>query len=126
MDFIATFAELAGADLANGSVIDGVNIMPILEREETTRPPIHFWYKDFQHYSIDGNYRIHRMNGEDVYEDYTLSMILDDTIGTAQRVDDPGNVIRNRLVDNLRAWRGDCGTPGTVTGPRTIPYPRHR
>ncbi|MDA1138458.1 MAG: sulfatase [Planctomycetota bacterium] len=108
MDFLPTFAELAGCDLPDDRIIDGKSITPLMAGEEaTTQHDAFFYYfKDDIQAVRSGNWKLHiRRRDDEVAELYDLEA----DIGETENVHDMHPDVVKDLLSKIQACREDIG-----------------
>jgi arylsulfatase A len=109
MDFLPTFAELAGSDVPNDRIIDGNSIVPLMSGEEgaTTQHEAFFYYfKDDIQAVRSGSWKLHiRRRDDEVAELYNLSA----DIGESENVYDQHPNVVDDLLSKIQACREDIG-----------------
>lgn len=124
MDFLPTFAELAGCDLPDDRIIDGKSITPLMAGEEaTTQHDAFFYYfKDDIQAVRSGNWKLHiRRRDDEVAELYDLEA----DIGETENVHDMHPDVVKDLLSKIQACREDIGDGATgVEGANCRPVGR--
>jgi arylsulfatase A-like enzyme len=107
-DFLPTFAELSGAAIPSGTVLDGVNIAPLLRGESIPERPI-FWH--YPHYSNQGgspgcSVRLGDLKLIEFFEDGRLELYdLAADIGESRNLASSRPQDVQRLHGLLKQWR---------------------
>lgn len=124
MDFLPTFAELAGCDLPDDRIIDGKSITPLMAGEEaTTQHDAFFYYfKDDIQAVRSGNWKLHiRRRDDEVAELYDLEA----DIGETENVHDMHPDVVKDLLSKIQACGEDIGDGATgVEGANCRPVGR--
>ena len=109
MDFLPTFAALAGAAAPEDRIIDGRDILPLLAGEAASRSPheaFFFYQADRLNAVRSGPWKLHvGCDGQPVRELYNL----DDDVGETRNVIDSHTDVAARLEKLIDACREDLG-----------------
>jgi arylsulfatase A-like enzyme len=109
MDFLPTFAGLAGSDVPDDRIIDGKSILPLMSGEEeatTQHDSFFYYYKDDIQAVRSGNWKLHiRRRDDEVVELYDLAS----DIGEAEDVHDQHPDVVECLLSKIQSCREDIG-----------------
>jgi uncharacterized sulfatase len=127
VDFLPTFADLAGIDLPSSQVFDGVSLLELLQDSEFDPDRAIFWHYPVYHHDEPasavrkGKWKlIHNLVNDRRYL-YNLETDLGETNDLIQSEQE----IANELYQLLDEWRSDCGAEFPVPNPGFIPKGRH-
>lgn len=112
-DFLPTLAEACGFQIPEGGPIDGVSLVPVLERSGELKPRPIYWHYPHYHpggatpYSAvrDGDWRLIEYFEDGRVELFNLAEDVGETKDLAQERPD----VANRLRRQLDAWRKSVG-----------------
>jgi len=127
VDFLPTFAELAGIDLPDSQVFDGLSLVSLLEGAEPDPERAIFWHYPVYHHDEPasairkGKWKlIHNLvNGQR----YLYNLETD--IGETTDLSKSEQEIVLELYHLLEQWRSDCGAEFPVPNPGFIPEGRY-
>jgi arylsulfatase A-like enzyme len=109
MDFLPTFAELAGGEAPKDRIIDGKSITPLMAGEEeavTQHDAFFYYFKDDIQAVRSGNWKLHiRRRDDEVAELYDLKS----DIGETENVYDQHPNVVEDLLSKIQACREDIG-----------------
>ncbi|MDP6355063.1 MAG: sulfatase [Planctomycetota bacterium] len=109
MDFLPTFAELAGSDVPDDRIIDGKSILPLMSGEEgaaTQHDSFFYYFKDDIQAVRSGNWKLHiRRRDDEVAELYDLAS----DIGETENVHDQHPDVVENLLSKIQSCREDIG-----------------
>ncbi|RLD71241.1 MAG: arylsulfatase [Bacteroidetes bacterium] len=127
VDFLPTFAELAGVVLPDEQVFDGISLVGLLEGAEPDPDRAIFWHYPVYHHDEPasairkGKWKlIHNLVNDQRYL-YNLENDIGETTDLSQSEQE----ITNELYDILEAWRDDCEAEFPVPNPGFIPEGRY-
>jgi len=127
VDFLPTFAELAGAELPGEQVFDGISLVDFLEGSAHDPDRVIFWHYPVYHHDEPmsavrkGKWKlIHNLVNDQRYL-YDLETDIGET--TDQSIMEPE--IAKDLYQLLDTWRIDCAAEFPVPNPGFIPEGRY-
>ena len=127
VDFLPTFADLAGTKLPEIQVFDGISLVDLLEGSEPDSDRAIFWHYPVYHHDEPasavrkGKWKlIHNLVNDRRYL-YNLENDLGETNDLRQSEQE----IANELYQLLDEWRIDCGAEFPVSNPGFIPEGRY-
>jgi arylsulfatase A len=127
VDFLPTFAELAGIDLPTSQVFDGISLVDLLEGSAPDPERAIFWHYPVYHHAEPasairkGNWKlIHNLVNDQRYL-YNLETDLGETNDLSQSEQE----LADELYQLLEQWRCDCGAEFPVPNPGFIPEGRY-
>ena len=127
VDFLPTFAELAGVELPVEQVFDGVSLVDILEGSEPDPERAIFWHYPVYHHDEPmsavrkGKWKlIHNL-----VNDKRFLYNLENDIGETTDLSQLEQEIADELYRLLEAWRIDCDAVFPVPNPGFIPEGRY-
>jgi uncharacterized sulfatase len=127
VDFLPTFAELAGVKLPDEQVFDGISLVDLMEGSEPDPQRAIFWHYPVYHHDEPasvvrkGKWKlIHNLVNDRRYL-YNLENDLGETNDLSQSEQE----IANELYQLLDEWRIDCGAELPVPNPGFIPEDRY-
>ena len=127
VDFLPTFADLAGAKLPEKQVFDGISLVDLLEGSEPDSERAIFWHYPVYHHDEPmsavrkGNWKlIHNLVNDRRYL-YNLENDLRETNDLSQSEQE----IAKKLYQLLEEWRIDCGAEFPVLNAGFIPDGRY-
>jgi uncharacterized sulfatase len=127
VDFLPTFAELAGIELPDEQVFDGISLVDLLEGSESDPERAIFWHYPVYHHDEPasairkGKWKlIHNLVNDQRYL-YNLETDIGETTNLSKSEQE----IANELYQLLDKWRSDCGAEFPVPNPGFIPEGRH-
>ncbi|MCK5066885.1 MAG: sulfatase [Bacteroidales bacterium] len=119
VDFLPTFADLAGAELPDEQVFDGMSLVNLMEGSAPDPERAIFWHYPVYHHDEPasvvrkGKWKlIHNL----VSERRSL-FDLESDIGETTDLSNAEQEIANELYRLLEAWRNDCGAEFPVPNP---------
>lgn len=122
VDFLPTFAELAGAELPDEQVFDGISLVNLLEGSDHDPERAIFWHYPVYHHDEPmsavrkGKWKlIHNL-----VNDQRFLYNLDNDIGETTNLSQSEQDIADELYDALEAWRQDCKAEFPVPNPGFI------
>ena len=127
VDFLPTFAELAGAELPDEQSFDGISLVDILEGSEPGPERAIFWHYPVYHHDEPmsairkGKWKlIHNLvnNQKFLYD-------LKNDIGETKNLCQSEQEITDELYNLLEAWRQDCKAEFPIPNPGFIPEARY-
>jgi arylsulfatase A len=127
VDFLPTFADLAGVELPEAQVFDGISLVKLMEGSAPDPERAIFWHYPVYHHDEPasvirkGKWKlIHNLVRDHRYL-YDLENDIGETTDMSQA--EPG--IANELFDLLEEWRIDCKAEFPVPNPGFDPERRH-
>ncbi len=127
VDFLPTFAELAGTELPDEQVFDGISLVDLLEGSESDPERAIFWHYPVYHHDEPasairkGKWKlIHNLVNDRRYL-YNLETDIGETTNLSQSEQE----ISNELYQLLDKWRSDCVAEFPLPNPGFIPHGRH-
>ncbi len=127
VDFLPTFAELAGIELPDEQVFDGISLVDILEGSPPDPERAIFWHYPVYHHDEPasairkGKWKlIHNL-----VNDQRFLYNLENDIGETMDLSQAEPEIANLLYQLLDEWRIDCGAEFPVPNPGFIPEGRY-
>ncbi len=130
IDFLPTFARLAGGQPPQDRIIDGLDIFPVLADGAASPRQAYFYYLKNDLCAVrSGQWKLHlARDGSDVQELYNLDEDIAESVDVAEH--HPGVVAElSALADNCRKDLGDsvrkvdgqnCRLPGKVHNPQPL------
>jgi uncharacterized sulfatase len=126
VDFLPTFAELAGTELPEEQVFDGISLVDLMEGSEPDPERAIFWHYPVYHHDVPasairkGKWKL----VHDLVNNQQFLYKLDTDLGETsdQSIAEPE--IANELYFLLDQWRKDCGAEFPVPNPGFIPEGR--
>ncbi len=127
VDFLPTFAELAGAPLPGEQLFDGISLLDLLEGSEPDPQRAIFWHYPVYHHDEPasavrkGKWKlIHNLVNDRKY-----LYDLENDLGESRDLSKSEQDITNELYDLLEVWRSDCRAEFPVPNPGFIPESRY-
>jgi len=127
VDFLPTFADLAGAELPDEQVFDGISLVDLLEGSESDPERAIFWHYPVYHHDEPmsavrkGKWKlIHNLVNDRRFL-YNLENDIGETTNLSQSEPD----IADELYQLLEEWRTDCKAEFPVPNPGFIPEARY-
>jgi len=127
VDFLPTFAELAGTELPAAQVFDGISLVNLMEGAEADPDRAIFWHYPVYHHDEPasairkGKWKlIHNL-----VNDRRYLYNLEDDIGESIDLSQSEPEIADELYHLLVQWRSDCGAEFPVPNPGFIPEGRY-
>jgi len=127
VDFLPTFADLAGAILPEEQVFDGISLMDLMEGSEPDPERAIFWHYPVYHHDEPmsairkGNWKlIHNL-----VNDRRYLYNLETDIGETEDLSQSEQEIADELYHLLEQWRSDCDAEFPVPNPGFIPEGRY-
>jgi len=127
VDFLPTFADLAGIDLPSSQVFDGVSLVDLLEGSEPDPERAIFWHYPVYHHDEPGS-AIRKGKWKLIHNlvnDRRYLYNLESDIGESTDLSESEQEIADELYLLLDEWRSDCGAEFPVPNPGFIPEGRH-
>ncbi len=127
VDFLPTFADLAGTALPVEQVFDGISLVDILGGSEPDPERAIFWHYPVYHHDEPmsavrkGKWKLIHNLVDDQHYLYDLENDIGETTDLSQSEPE----ITAKLYDILDAWRQDCGAEFPVPNPGFIPEGRY-
>lgn len=127
VDFIPTFAELAGLDLPSTQMFDGISLVPILEGEAPGPDRAIFWHYPVYHHDEPAS-AVRRGKWKLIHN------LVNDTRSLYDLEHDPGETtdmsgsekeIADEMYQLLQSWRSECKAEYPVPNPGFIPEGRY-
>lgn len=127
VDFLPTFADLAGIELPAEQVFDGISLVKLLEGSALDPDRAIFWHYPVYHHDEPasvvrkGKWKlIHNL-----VNDQRFLYNLENDIGETRDLSQAEPEIANQLYQLLEEWRIDCGAEFPVPNPGFIPEGRY-
>lgn len=126
VDFLPTFAELAGIDLPEEQDFDGISLVDILEGKEPDPQRAIFWHYPVYHHDVpasavrQGKWKL----VHNLVNDQRYLFDLENDIGETTDLSKTEVNIADELYKLLDRWRKDCGAEFPVPNPGFIPDAR--
>ncbi|MEA3460556.1 MAG: DUF4976 domain-containing protein, partial [Bacteroidota bacterium] len=127
VDFLPTFADLAGVDLPASQVFDGISLLDILEGAEPDPKRAIFWHYPVYHHDEPasavrkGKWKlIHNLVNDSCY-----LYDLENDIGETADLSQAHKEVADELYHLLEEWRSDCNAEFPVPNPGFIPEGRY-
>jgi uncharacterized sulfatase len=127
VDFLPTFAGLAGTDLPEEQVFDGISLVDIMEGKAPDPERAIYWHYPVYHHDVPasairkGKWKlVHNLVNEQRYL-YDLENDIAETTDLSKTEVE----IAEELYELLDGWRNDCGAEFPVPNPGFIPEARH-
>jgi uncharacterized sulfatase len=127
VDFLPTFAELAGVQLPGSQVCDGESLVPVLAENRYDPERAIFWHYPVYHHAVPasvvrkGDWKLVHNLVDDSRELYNLS----EDIGENHDLSAARPEKVNELYGLLEAWREDAGAELPLPNPDFDPEKRH-
>jgi len=126
VDFLPTFADLAGIELPEEQVFDGISLVNLMEGKKPESKRTIYWHYPVYHHDVPasairkGDWKlIHYLASKKTCL-YNLKDDISESIDLSQQ--EPEKV--NELMHLLDAWREDCGAEFPVANPEFDPEKR--
>jgi uncharacterized sulfatase len=127
VDFLPTFVELAGIELPDEQVFDGISLLDLMEGSDPDPERAIFWHYPVYHHDVPasairkGKWKlIHNLvNGQHQLFD------LENDIGETTDKSKSEPEIADELTDLLDRWREECGAEFPVPNPGFLPEARY-
>jgi uncharacterized sulfatase len=127
VDFLPTFAELAGIDLPHEQVFDGISLVKLMEGSDPDPERAIFWHYPVYHHDVPAS-AIRRGKWKLVHHlvsDERYLYNLEQDIGETNDLSRSEAEIADELYDLLDTWRQECGARFPVPNPGFIPEARY-
>ncbi len=127
VDFLPTFADLAGAELPDEQVFDGISLVDLMEGSEPDPKRAIFWHYPVYHHDEPmsavrkGKWKlIHNL-----VNDQRFLYNLENDIGETTNLSQSEHELADEMYQLLEQWRSDCGAEFPVPNPGFIPDGRY-
>jgi len=127
VDFLPTFAELAGVELPEEQEFDGISLVDVMEGSDPDAERAIFWHYPVYHHDVPasavrkGKWKlVHNLEN-----DQQFLYDLDNDIGETTDLSKSEAEIAEELYHLLEHWRKDCGAEFPVPNPGFIPEARY-
>ena len=127
VDFLPTFAELAGIELPDEQVFDGISLVDIMEGSDPDPERTVFWHYPVYHHDVPAS-AVRKGKWKLIHN------LVNDQIGLYDLENDPGEStdmsesepeISDELYELLDLWRKDCEAEFPEPNPGFIPEARY-
>jgi uncharacterized sulfatase len=126
-DFLPTFVDAAQATLAEGQVVDGESLLPLLqERGGLKRKRLFYYFPDYHHdfpgmAVREGDYKLLESSEDGHLELYNLA----NDLGEQRNLVDSMPEKAKDLTEKLSAWRTALGAKRATPNPEYDPQKQH-
>ena len=127
VDFLPTFADLAGVELPDEQVFDGISLVDILEGSAHDPERSIFWHYPVYHHDEPasvvrkGKWKL----VHNLVNDRRFLFDLENDIGETTDLSNEEQEIAHELYQLLEEWRNDCGAEFPVPNPEFDPERRY-
>ena len=127
VDFLPTFAELAGIDLPDEQVFDGISLVNLMEGSDPDPERAIFWHYPVYHHDEPasairkGKWKLVQNLVSDECYLYNLEMDIGETTDLSRSE----AIIADELSELLDRWREECSAEFPVPNPGFIPEARY-
>jgi uncharacterized sulfatase len=127
VDFLPTFAELAGIELPDEQVFDGISLVDIMEGSDPDPERAVYWHYPVYHHDVPAS-AVRKGKWKLIHN------LVNNQIGLYDLKNDPGEStdmsesepeITDELYELLDLWRKDCAAEFPELNPGFIPEARY-